>query len=236
MSQQVPSSSDSNQAIIAAKSIAKRSYMGNAVACPVIYGSYAYHLGKRVPGGPTFGADGAATHRWTLFIRGANNEDLSTFVSKVAFSLHDSFADPVRVVTEAPFEVTEVGWGEFGAKIRVFFKDPAELPVDFTHLIRLHATGPQGANSQPNTKKPVVSEQYDEIVFKDPHEPFRQLLLTYNTDNVLPAVDLPEYKRPFDEDRDLFTLSIAQQHINREIDAAKARFLDLEAKIRLGSV
>lgn len=217
------------------KTIAKRSFAGNIISCPIIYGSYAYHLGKRVPGGPTYGADGAATHRWTLFVRGANNEDLSTFVSKVAFSLHDSFADPVRIVTEAPFEVTEVGWGEFGAKIRIFFKDPAELPLDFTHLIRLHATGPQGANAQPNTKKPVVSEAYDEIVFKDPHEPFRQLLLTFNTDNVLPAVDLPEYKRPFDEDRDLLTLSIAQQHVSRELDAAKARFLELEARLRTGA-
>jgi len=209
------------------------SVYGNVICCPVIYGSYAYHLGKKVPGGPSYGADGAATHRWTLFIRGANNEDLSTFVSKVAFSLHDSFADPVRVITEAPFEVTEVGWGEFGAKIRVFFRDPAELPVDFTHLIRLHATGAQSANAQPNTKKPVVSEQYDEIVFKDPNEPFRQLLLTFNMDNVLPAVDLPEYKRPFDEDKDLLTLSIAQQHINRELDMAKARFLEIESRIRM---
>jgi YEATS domain-containing protein 4 len=196
---------------------------GNVICCPVIYGSYAYHLGKKVPGGPSYGADGAATHRWTLFIRGANNEDLSTFVSKVAFSF----------ITEAPFEVTEVGWGEFGAKIRVFFRDPAELPVDFTHLIRLHATGAQSANAQPNTKKPVVSEQYDEIVFKDPNEPFRQLLLTFNMDNVLPAVDLPEYKRPFDEDKDLLTLSIAQQHINRELDIAKARFLEIESRIRM---
>lgn len=206
---------------------------GTIIACPVIYGSYAYHLGKKVPGGPVYGADGAATHRWTLFIRGPNNEDMSTFVSKVAFSLHDSFADPVRVLTEAPFEVTEVGWGEFGAKIRVFFRDPAELPVDFTHLIRLHATGPQGANTQPNTKKPVVSEQYDEILFKNPSESFKQLLLSYTIDTALPAVELPEYKRPFDEDRDLITLSIAQKHLDKEISRAKARFLELEAKIRL---
>ena len=200
-------------------------------ACPVIYGSYAYHLGKKMPGAAPV-ADSAATHRWTLFIRGANNEDLSTFVSKVAFSLHDSFADPVRVITQAPFEVTEVGWGEFGAKIRVFFRDPAEHPVDFTHLIRLHAQATSGPQ-QVNVKRPVVSEMYDEIAFKDPSEAFAQLLLTFNQDNVLPAVELLDYKRPFDEDRDLFNLSIAQQHVQKEIDGARRRFLELESKIRL---
>ena len=204
---------------------------GRTFAMPVIYGSYAYHLGKKGPGAPLV-IDSSATHRWTLFIRGANNEDLSTFVSKVAFSLHESFADPVRIITEAPFEVTEVGWGEFGAKIRVFFRDPTELPVDFTHMIRLHAQAQSGP-AQVNIKKPVVSEMYDEIIFKDPSESFAQLLSTFNQDNVLPAVDLLEYKRPFDEDRDLFNLSIAQQHVQKEIDCAKVRFLELESKIRL---
>ena len=32
-----------------------------------------------------------------------------------------------------------------------------------------------------NSKKPVVSEQYDEVVFTDPTESFKRLLMLYST-------------------------------------------------------
>jgi transcription initiation factor IIF auxiliary subunit len=36
------------------------------------------------------------THRWTVYVRGVNNEDLSYFISHVVFKLHWSFAEPDR--------------------------------------------------------------------------------------------------------------------------------------------
>lgn len=92
----------------------------DTVVCPIVYGSMAFYLGKNK-------SQDLNTHRWSLFIRGPNDEDLSIFVSKVAFSLHESFAEPVRVIEKAPFEVSELGWGEFAAKIRIFFKDPGKI-------------------------------------------------------------------------------------------------------------
>lgn len=41
-------------------------------------------------------------------------------------------------VMKPPFEVTEVGWGEFEAGIRLHFKDASEAPVDFLHTIKLY--------------------------------------------------------------------------------------------------
>jgi hypothetical protein len=38
--------------------------------------------------------------------------------------------------------VTETGWGEFEASLRVFFKDPNEGPLDLFHLIKLYPAGP----------------------------------------------------------------------------------------------
>lgn len=76
-----------------------------------------------------------------VYVRGPNDEDLSTFIEKVMFSLHPSFAVPIRgrlyatnifgviqcsEITEPPFEVSEFGWGEFEAGIRLFFKDSNE--------------------------------------------------------------------------------------------------------------
>jgi hypothetical protein len=85
---------------------------------PLVYGSIAFYLGKQ--------ADEFQTHEWTLFVRGPNNEDLSPVVAKVVFQLHASFAQPSREYTQPPFEVTEKGWGEFEAQIRIHWKDPTE--------------------------------------------------------------------------------------------------------------
>ena len=88
---------------------------------PVAYGSVAFYLGKK--------ADEYQTHQWTLFLRGPNNEDLSGVVSKVVFQLHASFAQPMREILTPPFEVTERGWGEFEAQIKIFWKEPSEKPT-----------------------------------------------------------------------------------------------------------
>lgn len=58
------------------------------VACPIVFGSIAFWMGKK--------AAEHASHRWTLFVRGPNDEDLSCFVSKIIFSLHPSFSVPLR--------------------------------------------------------------------------------------------------------------------------------------------
>jgi transcription initiation factor IIF auxiliary subunit len=91
----------------------------NTTVCvPIAYGSIALYLGSN--------ADEYATHEWTLYVRGPNDEDLSAAVAKVVFSLHPSFPQPVRELTAPPFEVTEKGWGEFEASIRIVWRDPEE--------------------------------------------------------------------------------------------------------------
>ena len=67
----------------------------------------------------------AHSHRWTVFLRGLENEDLSYFISSVTFGLHSSFINPNRVLTSPPYEVTETGWGEFVITITVAFTHPA---------------------------------------------------------------------------------------------------------------
>lgn len=92
--------------------------LNTTVCLPLVYGSIAFFLGKK--------ADEYHTHKWCLYLRGPNDEDLSVCIQKVVFQLHPSFAQPVRELTEPPFEVTERGWGEFEAQIRIVWKDPAE--------------------------------------------------------------------------------------------------------------
>lgn len=54
---------------------------------PIIYGNSAVVLKK---------PDTDHTHKWTVFVRGFNNEDISTYVRKVVFKLHESFLQPNR--------------------------------------------------------------------------------------------------------------------------------------------
>jgi YEATS domain-containing protein 4 len=92
----------------------------NTTAClPIVTGSCAFFLPKR--------AEGDHTHQWTLYLRGPNNEDLSPAISKVVFTLHSSFDKRmIQDLTEPPFEVTERGWGEFDALIRIVWRDASE--------------------------------------------------------------------------------------------------------------
>lgn len=70
----------------------------------------------------------------------------------------------------------------------MFFRDPDEQPIDLIHQIKLYPASPEGVDQkslgappQQNSKKPVVSEQYDEAVFTDPTESFKRLLMLYST-------------------------------------------------------
>ncbi|CAM9475285.1 unnamed protein product [Ascophyllum nodosum] len=140
---------------------------GISVACPIAYGSLAFLLERKKQ-------SEYITHKWTLFVRGPNGEDISYFVSKVVFTLHPSFAEATREIKSPPFEVTEMGWGEFEAKMTMHFKDPSERPVDILHQLRLYHDAAAGT-TQP--KKAVVSEFYDEVVFTDPYEEFYDTLM-----------------------------------------------------------
>jgi hypothetical protein len=91
------------------------------VCLPIVHGSVAFYLGKRAENKNEY-----QSHQWTLYLRGLNNEDLSTCIERVVFQLHPSFAQPIREYKHPPFEVTEKGWGEFEAQIRIHWKDPSE--------------------------------------------------------------------------------------------------------------
>lgn len=59
----------------------------NKFTFPILYGNSAVALKK---------PDNDRTHKWTVFVRGFNNEDISTYVRKVVFKLHESFLQPTR--------------------------------------------------------------------------------------------------------------------------------------------
>eukprot|EP00808_Paulinella_micropora_P015446 g60265.t1 len=132
---------------------------------PFVYGSMSFWMGPE--------AEETHSHQWHVYVRGLDNEDMSYFIKRVSFTLHESFKNHIRSVETPPFQVTEMGWGEFDIKIQIFFHDLRESPVSLTHHLKLFPTAGSGPRS---TKKPVVSEMYDEILIVNPPERFHSQL------------------------------------------------------------
>ena len=108
---------------------------GVTIVKPIVYGNHSQHFGKkREPDGHT--------HDWTVYVKPFNNEDMSSYVKKVQFKLHDSYANCNRVVSQprnGVYEVSESGWGEFEVQIKIHFHDSTgEKPVTFYHLLKLY--------------------------------------------------------------------------------------------------
>ncbi|XP_011099821.1 transcription initiation factor TFIID subunit 14b isoform X1 [Sesamum indicum] len=132
------------------------------ISVPIVYGTIAFWLGRK--------ATETQSHKWTVYVRGATNEDLGVVIKRAVFQLHPSFNNPVRVVESPPFELSECGWGEFEIAISLFFhNDVCEKQLDLYHHLKLYSEDESGPQS---TKKPVVVETYNEIVFPDPSEDF----------------------------------------------------------------
>lgn len=145
------------------------------IGIPIVYGNAAFWLGKK--------ASEYQSHKWTVYVRGATNEDLSVVVKRVVFQLHSSFNNPTRVVESAPFELSESGWGEFEIAITLHFhSDVCDKPLNLYHHLKLY---PEDDSGNMSTKKPVVVEFYDEVVIPDPSEIFLARVQNH------PAVSFP---------------------------------------------
>ncbi|GAA38138.2 YEATS domain-containing protein 4 [Clonorchis sinensis] len=159
------------------------------VVKPIVYGNVSRYLGKKRE-------EDGRTHQWTVFLRPYNtNEDLSAFIKRVQFKLHESYTNPIRVVNKPPFELTETGWGEFDIVMKVIFTDPNEKPLVITHLIKLFHCDHEIMMGH----KSLVREIYDEMVFVDPSPSFYRALVSRTTAQPGSAVphetDFKETKR-----------------------------------------
>lgn len=130
---------------------------GLTIVKPIIYGNIARYFGKKRE-------EDGHTHQWTVYVKPYKNEDMSAYIKKINFKLHDSYPNSNRVITKPPYEVTETGWGEFEVVIKIYFNDPNERPVTLYHLLKLF----QSETDVMLGKKSLVVEFYDELVFQDP--------------------------------------------------------------------
>lgn len=188
---------------------------GIHIVKPIIYGNVSKSFGKKRE-------EDGHTHQWTVYVKPYRNEDMSSYVKKVHFKLHDSYANANRILTKPPYEVTETGWGEFEIVIKIFFNDAVERPATIFHVLKLFQHGqPQDAISlAKQANKTVVSEFYDEIIFQDPTQYIQPLLTSTR------PITLGAYKHETDfEEKKKTTLSAikaGRSRIQTEIEQLKS--------------
>ncbi|CAK8990987.1 Transcription initiation factor TFIID subunit 14b (GAS 41-like protein) (Protein AF-9 homolog a) (TBP-associated factor 14b) (AtTAF14b) [Durusdinium trenchii] len=196
---------------------------GEALVAPLVYGSIAFFLGKK--------ATDQKTHKWSIFVRGLEDEDMSYFIKKVVFTLHPSCEIPVVVCEQPPYAVTQTGWGEFDVRISIHMRDEAESVVDINHFLQLYHLGLSSKNNATILKKPVVVERYEELVFHQPSEAFANLLLSYDTKTARKNVSDPELRECFtkiSEVESMKAIMNAQALITAEIDKTRDQLLEAQ--------
>lgn len=183
---------------------------GLTIVKPIVYGNVARYFGKKRE-------EDGHTHQWTVYVKPYKNEDMSTYVKKVHFKLHESYPIQNRVVTKPPYEVTETGWGEFEIVIKIYFADTTERPVTVYHILKLF----QSETNIMLGKKQLVTESYDELIFSEPTMLMQQLLTSSR------QLTLGPYKHEFDfeekKEKTLQAILSAKNKIRLEVADLKER-------------
>lgn len=194
----------------------ERRLKGVTLAVPVVAGTIAFFLGKK--------ATDNASHRWTAYLRSYTGEDLTHIFSKVTIVLHSSFTNPERDIAYPPYEVTEVGWGEFDIVVRLHFKDDAmEPPVEVYHRLKLYDES--GVN---NAKKPVVAESYDEIVMWEPTEAFYNRVMSHEP-RPAPNSQIAQFYTQFNLDYEYRRVQHARQRVAQITANVRAQLAAVDA-------
>ncbi|KAK1827123.1 protein AF-9 [Podospora conica] len=154
---------------------------GVQVFRPFVYGTTARPFDEKTNPKPP-GVPDDHTHSWTVFVKGIDDVDITYWLRRVQFKLHESIPNHVRMIDGEkgkPFTISETGWGEFEITIKLYYvPESSEKPQTLYHHLRLH---PYGRNDEEKEAMrlaggDVISWVYEEQVFNEPYEPFYEIL------------------------------------------------------------
>ncbi|KAJ9151925.1 Histone acetyltransferase subunit [Pleurostoma richardsiae] len=153
---------------------------GTQVFRPFIYGTTARPFDDKTNPKPA-GVPDDHTHSWQVFVKGVDDTDITYWLKRVQFKLHESIPNHVRMIDGEPgkpFVVNETGWGEFEITIKLYYvSESGEKPQTLYHHLRLHPYGRTDAEREAMRENgEVVAWTYEEQVFNEPYEAFYEVL------------------------------------------------------------
>ncbi|KAI6799854.1 hypothetical protein KC332_g11330 [Hortaea werneckii] len=155
---------------------ASKRVRGTQVRRHFIIGNTAHKL--PAPGFPDPPPEGH-TKGWTVYVRPLpNGPDINTWLKKVQFKLHHTYADASRTIEgPGPFEVTETGYGEFGVEIRLYFApESGEKAVYREHYLVLAPYGTDEQREKQEKENKIVAERLETVEFNEPTQEFYKSL------------------------------------------------------------
>eukprot|EP01080_Neovahlkampfia_damariscottae_P002883 gene2883-4726_t len=166
-------------------------------------------------------SDQVNTHKWTAYLRGLQTEDDISYIKSVTIQLHPSFENPYRTFYSPPYEVTEVGWGEFEIMFSIEFIDPTEKKLDFIHLLKLFS-----ASEETTENSPVISNKIQEIIFVDPKEDLYKVLTQVPVKPKPLSIDvmLNKYLKPFNEKFEIEKYEKVMKEVDDELKELLERY------------
>lgn len=141
-----------------------------------IIGNEAHNLPH--PGFPDPPPEGH-TKGWKVYVRPLpNGPDITTWLKKVQFKLHHTYADASRTVeAPGPFEVSETGYGEFELELRLYFASESGEKAQYRiHGLALHPYGSEDQRAQQERENLIVAERLETIEFNEPTQDFFKVL------------------------------------------------------------
>lgn len=194
MSRQRKSQTSAQLASIMAPSNQGKRVKGIQVCRPFVFGTTARPFDP-VKNPKPDGVPENHTHSWTAFLKGVDDTDITYWLKRVQFKLHDSYKDGPRMIDSEygkPFMIHETGWGEFEIAIKMHYvAESAEKPHTVYHNLKLHAYGSDDERELQIANGEIRSWVYEEQIFNEPFEHFFDVLTT----GAVPAND-PNFTAP----------------------------------------
>ncbi|CAI6088824.1 unnamed protein product [Clonostachys chloroleuca] len=151
---------------------------------PFIVGSTALPFSETNP--RPAGVPDNHTHSWQVFVKGVEDTDITYWLRRVQFKLHESIPNYLTyraLVVDGepgkPFVVNETGWGEFDIAIKLYYvNDSGEKPQTLYHYLRLHPYGRTEEEKQAMIMEngEIRSWSYEEQLFNEPFDVFYRIL------------------------------------------------------------
>ncbi|KAH8909819.1 yeats-domain-containing protein [Coniochaeta sp. PMI_546] len=209
---------------------------GVQIARPFIYGTTAKPFDPKTNPKPA-GVPDDHTHSWTVFVKGIDDTDITYWLRRVQFKLHESIPNHVRMVEAPepgkPFEVHETGWGEFEITIKLYYAtESSEKPQTLYHFLKLHPFARTEEEKEALAKSgngEVISWTYEEQLFNEPFEPFYEILTA-----MIPLTNRPG--QPFSretEQLEIKKLKDAQAKVQEMMNKLQVELKEKEERLRV---
>lgn len=141
------------------------------------------------------------TKGWKVYVRPLpNGPDITTWLKKVQFKLHHTYADASRTIESSSmidpdkgcakrdisFEVAETGYGEFSVEIRLYFApESGEKAIYREHYLTLSPYGDEKQRAKQEKENLVVAERLEMIEFNEPTGDFAKMMMSEDQFNWL---------------------------------------------------